>query len=71
MECKLDDKIRASYDDEEAQVLSLKEFLICQEEDYVNASQTHNDLAMTILRYLMWSNISNFISFNTFNSIFT
>ncbi|GKB19064.1 hypothetical protein Tco_0852987 [Tanacetum coccineum] len=41
MECKLDDEIQASYDDEEAHVLSLKEYLICQEEDYVNAFQTH------------------------------
>ncbi|GKB06068.1 hypothetical protein Tco_0834301 [Tanacetum coccineum] len=52
MECKLDDEIRASYDDEEAHVLSLKEFLICQEEDYVNASQTHSDLAMIVLRFV-------------------
>nr|GEY57799.1 hypothetical protein [Tanacetum cinerariifolium] len=50
LECKLDDEIQASYDDEEAHVLSLKEFLICQKEDYVNASQTHSDLAMIVLR---------------------
>ncbi|GJX51376.1 hypothetical protein Tco_0278221 [Tanacetum coccineum] len=52
MECKLDDEIRASYDDEEAHVLSLKEFLICQQEDYVNASQTHSDLAMMVFMWL-------------------
>ena len=27
--------------DEEAPILSLKEFLICQEEDHVDASETH------------------------------
>ncbi|GKB79571.1 hypothetical protein Tco_0946466 [Tanacetum coccineum] len=52
MECKLDDEIRASYDDEEAHVLSFKEFLICQEEEYVNASQTHSDLAMMVFMWL-------------------